>query len=127
MMRRFLALAAILGVLSCADPVSPSSDILRINVLPDALELVNLSPVPVYFFAVESETLARINWAPCTEPACTNVGPGVKFVLPYVDMIGYGQGAEEAVVHHWHLIPGSTATGFRPDSIRATIVHLHVH
>jgi hypothetical protein len=127
MMRRFLVMAAMLGVLSCADPVSPSSDILRINVLPDALELVNLSSAPVYFFAAERNTLALIDWAPCVEPACTNVGPGVKFVLPYEDMVGYSQGAEEAVVYHWHLIPGSTPTGFRPDSIRATVVQLHIH
>ena len=127
MKHRFLVLGATLGVLSCADPVSPSSDILRISVLPDPLELVNPSPVPVYFFAAERDALAHINWAPCTESACTNVRSGVKFVLPYEDMIGQSQGAEEAVVHHWHLIPGSTATGFRPDSIRATVVHLHVH
>lgn len=47
-------------------------------------------------------------------------------VVPYTEITGYTTGASEAVVYNWHLVPDG-ADGFRPDSIRATIIALHVH
>ena len=114
-------------LLSCAESVAPTpTDLLDVNVLPDALELVNQSQSPVYYFAVEKGTLAALSWAPCTDPAtCEDVGVGVHKVVPYSEITGYHAGSTEAVVYHWRLVSGNN--GLQPDSIRATEVHLHVH
>jgi hypothetical protein len=69
-------------------------------------------------------SLAAANWAFCSDPTrCTALNPGVSTSLPYAQIGGYTQGAHEAVVFWWHLIP-ATASGFRPDSIRAVVVAL---
>src|SRR5687767_10884581 len=126
-MRRSIALVLAWAVLSCSDPTSVKSDVLRINVLPDALELINLSDSKVYFYAFEKNFLATVDLAPpCRDPVtCEGVDSGVKYLLPYTNINGYVQGSSEAVVYHWHLIPDG-ANGFRPDSLRATEVHLHI-
>lgn len=125
-MRRLIALASALAVLSCANPVSVKSDVLRVNVLVDALELVNMSDTKVYFIAFAGD-MTLVDPEPCTDPVtCEGVGSGVKYLLPYTNINGYVQGAAEAVVYHWHLIPDG-AIGFRPDSVRTTDVHLHIH
>ena len=124
-MLRFLAVVATLVLASCSDSTAPRSDILRINILPDALELMNTSQKPVYAFIAERNSLALLDWAPCMDPSCESVAVGGSMVVPYEDITGYTTGAAEAVVYHWHLVPDG-ADGFRPDSIRATIIALHV-
>jgi hypothetical protein len=125
-MRQLLAVLAFVTVGACSDTTSPRSDLLRINVLPDALELVNTSQQPVYVFAAERNSLALLDWAPCQDPTtCEGIAVGGSLVLPFDEITGYGPGAEEAVVYHWHLIPDGAA--FKPDSIRSTVVELHVH
>jgi len=123
-MRRLIAMVAALAIGSCSDPIAPESDLLRINVLPDALEIVNISQQPVYLFIAERNTLALLTWAPCTDPTtCEGIDVGKSMVVTYDAITGYFPGAAEAVVHHWLLIPNG-ASGFQPDSIRATIVPL---
>lgn len=125
-MRRLLLVVATLASVACADSTSPKPELLRINVLPDALELVNTSQKPVYVLVAERNSLALMDLAPCMDPSCESVAVGGSMVVPYVEISGYSAGASEAVVYNWHLVPDG-ADGFRPDSIRATIIALHVH
>jgi hypothetical protein len=126
-MRFYFAFAAALAIASCSDATAPKSDLLRISVQPEAVELMNDSPQPVYVFVVERNSLALVDWAPCSDPSnCDGIAVGGTKVIPYDDITGYAPGAAEAVVHHWHLVPDG-AGGFRPDSIRSTVIGLHVH
>jgi hypothetical protein len=123
-MRHFLGGLVLLAVGACSDATALGSDLLRINVLPDALELVNSSEQPVYTFIIERDAQAYVDWVVCTDPStCNGIAAGGSRVVPYDAIVAYTAGAEEAVVHHWHLIPDGT--GFRPDSVRSTVVQLH--
>ena len=128
-MKRLLLLAAALASLSCSDATGPvQTDLVRVTVLPDALEIVNVSGLPVYYFAAERNSLALMLWGPCTDPeTCEGIPAGASKVVPYAEIAGYAAGAEEAVVYHWHLVRIGGATGFKPDSIRSTVVRLHTH
>jgi hypothetical protein len=125
-MIRLLAIASVIATLSCAESIGPEtkSDLLRVNVFTDQLQLVNQSQQPIYFFAIERNSL--LDWAPCVDPATCEAIPvgGSKFLL-YTEINGYQTGATEAVVHHWLLVPQGTE--FQPDSIRSPVVHLHAH
>jgi hypothetical protein len=127
-MKRLLTLAAVVATLSCRDSTAPGTDLISISVLPDALEIVNVSHHPVYFFATERNSLALMLWAPCTDPdSCEGIPPGESKVVPYTEIAAWSAGAQEAVVHHWHLVRVGGASGFKPDSIRSTVVRLHTH
>ena len=128
-MKRWLLVAAALATLSCSDATGPAqTDLVRVSVLPDALEIVNVSPHPVYYFVAERNSLALMLWAPCTDPeTCEGIPAGASRVVPYGEIAGYAAGAEEAVVHHWHLVRIGGASGFKPDSIRSTVVRLLTH
>lgn len=125
-MRRILAFAMLIAA-ACADGTAPKSDLLQIHVLPDALHIVNTSPQSVYVFVAERNTLALLDWAPCSDPTtCEGIAVGGSQLLPFAEITGYTVDATEVVVHHWHLVSNG-AGGFRPDSIRATIVALDGH
>lgn len=44
-------------------------------------------------------------------------------LMPYSEIVGYTDGAREALVLHWRLIPESGG-GFRADSVRALVTPL---
>jgi len=102
-MHRYLAVFAVLAALACNSPVAVGGT-LDVSVAPTGLRIVNNSGAPAYFFAVERETAARINWAPCVDPEqCREVAVGA--------------------VYWWHLVP-ETGDTFHADSIRALVVSL---
>jgi hypothetical protein len=125
-MKRWLTIVMAVGTLSCAESVGPETktDLLRVNVFTDQLQLVNLSQQPIYFFVIERNSL--LDWAPCVDPGtCEAIAVGGSKMLSYTEIAGYQVGATEAVVHHWLLVPQGSE--FQPDSIRSPIVHLHAH
>lgn len=88
------------------------------------LELTNLGAEPLYYFAVEREATASINWAPCTVPGwCDGVAPDTAIDVPYSAIAFYELRDEEAVVYWWHLVEGPGGE-LEPDSIRALVIVL---
>jgi len=120
----FVVTAALCIAVACSNSVGLTVERLAVQAAPPVLLLTNQSPAPVYYLAMNRASLAAANWAFCSDPTrCTGLNPGVSTSLPYAQIGGYTQGAREAVVFWWHLIP-ATGTGFRPDSIRAVVVAL---
>ena len=106
-MHRYLAVFAVLAALACNSPVAVGGT-LDVSVAPTGLRIVNNSGAPAYFFAVERETAARINWAPCVDPEqCREVAVGAETTVPYTAVAGWAPGAHEAIVYWWHLVPES--------------------
>ena len=125
-MTTWLAIALAVGTLSCAESIGPEAktDLIRVNVFTDQLQLVNLSQQPIYFFVIERNSL--LDWAPCVDPAtCEAIAAGGSKMLAYTEIAGYQAGATEALVHHWLLV--QQGSEFQPDSIRSPVVHLHAH
>jgi hypothetical protein len=122
--KAFVVSAALCIAVACSNSAGLPVERLAVQAAPPVLLLTNQSPAPAYFLAMERGSLARANWAFCSDPTrCTALNPGVSTSLPYAQIGGYTQGAHEAVVFWWHLIP-ATGSGFRPDSIRAVVVAL---
>ena len=119
------ALVALIA-LGCASPTSPQSDVLTIRARLGSFTLVNRTSESIYYFAIERQTSALVDWAPCSNPTtCPRVGPNGTVTLRYADIYGYELGRDEAVVYHWRLIPSAaSSTGFTPDRVRSVIVAL---
>jgi hypothetical protein len=123
-MTRFFVSAALFITVACSNATGPLEGRLAVQAVPPVLQLTNQSPAPVYFVAIERGATAKINWAPCTDPAqCAGLAPRATTALPYAQIGFYTPAAREANVYWWHLIP-ATGTGFRPDSIRVVVVAL---
>lgn len=120
-----IAVVATIALAGCDNPFETQSDLVRIRRAPQALDITNLSSEPVYYFASERGALALLDWLACADPVtCKSVAPGATKRIPYVELASYSEGAREAVVFHWRLVPLSVRPAYAPDSIRATIVKL---
>jgi hypothetical protein len=88
------------------------------------LELTSLDAEHLYYFAVEREMTALINWAPCTDPErCDGIAPNTSVEFSYSAIAFYEPGDAEAVVYWWRLVDGAGGE-LEPDSIRALVIDL---
>lgn len=118
-MKRFGFVLAVTLVAGCA-----GDGPLGVSTSDGSLRMANSSPVPVYYFLMESEFATRANWAPCNNPAtCPQVAPHRDKRVAYEEIAGYEPGDATAILYWWHLVPGP-AGGHRPDSIRAIGIQL---
>ena len=116
---RFVWLCLV-SVIACNSPTGP----LAVSAALPSLRLQNSSAAPIYYFAVERESAALIDWAVCTDaPVCPTVPAHGRTVVPYDHIAGYAPGEREAIVYWWHLEPLG-AGQFRADSIHAVVVGL---
>lgn len=105
-----------------------ASDLLRVETRADrSLVLHSLATEPLYYFVVERETLALIDWVPCTDPStCPSVPAGGSTIVTPDHIASWHEGAKEGVVYYWRLVPKDphSGGGFAPDSIRHLVVRL---
>ncbi|SRR5258706_10638556 len=117
MRKAIFALVAL--AVACNSPTGP----VQITSRNGALQLTNATDGPVFYTIIESETAARVDWAPCVNPSvCPYIAPHQQRAIPYAEITGYHPGAREAIVYWWHL--EAPADAYQPDSIRATRVRL---
>lgn len=71
---------------SCSNPTENEDSILFVDIFEDGLRITNLSAKKIYYFAVEQEFAARINWVPFFK------GPGLSHweseIIYYKDIGG---------------------------------------
>lgn len=119
-------LLGLAGLLACSGPTEVRRGPLLVRAATTArvLELTNLGAEHLYYFAVEREITAQINWAPCTDPErCEGVPPLSSVAFPYSEIAFYERGDAEAVVYWWRLVDGEDGV-LEPDSIRALVITL---
>lgn len=88
------------------------------------VRIANGREAPIFFFVVEREAAAVINWGPCTDPeTCPRVDPGEIGVLEVTAIAGFRPNAEEAILYWWHLIP-TEGDEFAADEIRNAVFDL---
>ena len=104
-------LVLVLG--SCKEDKDFPSD-LEVSVQETVLTLHNRSNVRVYYMVVESETAAVIDWAPNIGGNTPSIDPQKSIEINVEDIVGYKDGAEQAIVYHWigveengTLVPGN--------------------
>jgi hypothetical protein len=87
------------------------------------VRLSNAAEIPTFYFVVERETAAVIDFAPCVEgPRCPSVAPGATVQIPYSRISGYQAGSKEAIVFWWRS--ARTPAGLQPDGLRSTVAEL---
>ena len=100
-----------------------SSDLLEMDAEHDTLNLINRTTDPVFFYVSEWDgpTIGP-NPSPCIDPtSCTNVERRDTRRIAFANIPGVNSATTEIAVIHWRLVP-ATPNGFRPDSVRTTIV-----
>ena len=116
-LRRFVC--ATLLALACSDPTGPRSDILRVDRRPAGLEFRNLTAVPVYWIAVETELLPFSLLALCTDAAtCASLSAHEARLVPFDELWCCEGEVRHLTILHYHLVPAAGG-GFRPDSVRS--------
>ena len=109
--------AALVGCNSSFGPVDAMSQ-------GSALRITNFSDAPIYYFVVERQSAAFVDWGPCTNPStCTSVAAHGDAQVPFGRIVGYEPGESEAIFYWWRLVP-TAGNGFQVDSIRAKVVQL---
>ena len=118
---RYLVRTAVIALAACSDPSGP----VEIVTTPQqALRIDNRTAAPIYYFAVELNAAALINWAPCRDPGtCDGIQPGHSRQVPFSEIGFYSPSAQDALVYWWHLIPAGGGT-FVPDTLRVVQVAL---
>jgi hypothetical protein len=111
MLRLLIPVLVLLAGSACSD-LTGSAGRLHTDADGSAVVLTNGTARTVYHFAVDSESLPLINWAPCSNPSyCTGTPAGGVERLPYDSIFSHTPGPpQEVTVFAWHLIPRTGGT-----------------
>jgi hypothetical protein len=115
--------AVLMTALACGDSTATSEDQFTIRTTGEEVVLSNATERPTYYFIVERETAAVLDFATCVEgPRCQNVAPGGSARIPYRQIAGYRPDRKEAIVYWWRSV--LAPTGPRADELHSTVVGL---
>jgi hypothetical protein len=122
-LRLLSPLVLLTGILACGDPAAVTQDQFTIHATGQEVVLTNSAPQPTFYFLVERETAALINFATCVQqPECPSVAPGSTVRVPYSQITGYRNDRTAVIVYWWRASP--SPAGPRADSLRAAVTEL---
>jgi hypothetical protein len=113
---------AVLSIPSCDDPAGVIQDRVEVVARLDALSIRNGRDATIYYFAIDRELAAVVDWIPCTDPeTCPLIRPGDVEVVRYDDMPGQARSGE-VVLFWWHLV--ERESGWTHDQMHSLLVRL---
>ena len=119
-----LAIAAVAAAGCTGEPPTVSDGVLKVTTEASALKLANVSAAPLHYIVIERETLALVDWIPCTGgPPCPTLAAGGSTRMLYTTVLGYTASAEEGVAYWWREVTGGTGVPFA-DSLHQLVVSL---
>ncbi|MEO9485451.1 MAG: hypothetical protein ABJG47_18470 [Ekhidna sp.] len=80
------------------------TDVFSAKIEGDKLVLANLSGSDVFYFAVDQEELALIDWAPSVSADQPKVSGNQTIKVPLTDISGYSDNTKVIIVHYWNAI-----------------------
>ena len=120
---RFAVLLLALAALACGDTTAPAADEFTIQTTGEEIVLSNAADKPTFYFIVERQTAALLDFATCVQGRdCNSVAPGKTVRIPYRQIAGYKPDRKEAIVYWWTTV--LAATGPRVDKLRSEVVEL---
>lgn len=105
MRNRLLPLTLLFLAAACASPTSVSDGVFTVRREAGALMLVNGASSAVFYFAVERESAAAIDWFPCVEDPCHSVAAQSSRSVPDAEIVGFEPGEAAAIVYYWRAVP----------------------
>ena len=125
MSAKCLALFLLLPVAAaCGDSAAPAEDEFTIQTTGEEVVLSNAADKPTFYFIVERQTAALLDFVTCVQGAdCKSVAPGKTIRIPYRQIAGYKPQRKEALVYWWRSV--LAATGPRLDKLRSQVVELY--
>jgi hypothetical protein len=103
---RILALALCVAGCRASDAtgiIVEPNEFVRVTATSDGLTVVNQTGAPIFLFAVNAETLALLDWAPCTGgPSCPPLARGAQRMIPWSSVYSYSPSARQFTVFWWH-------------------------
>lgn len=89
--------------ISCSeDEVDPNP--ITVSQVGEQLNLLNNTSDTLYYFLVDQNTLAVINWAPSVNDNQENIDPNGQARIPLTEVTGYSTETEVIVVYYWRAI-----------------------
>jgi hypothetical protein len=120
---RLACLLLPLAALACGDSSAHSEDEFTVQTTGEEVMLSNQAEQPTFYFIVERETAALLDFEPCVKgPECRSVAPGKTVRIPYRQITGYNPDRKEAIVYWWRSVLAST--GLRVDQLHNQVVEL---
>lgn len=93
-------LLAVQAVAGCSDNLTGfQTDEVSAEVKDNGILVSNKTNKPVYYFAVEAETAAVINWAPVSRDE-NKIESGSNKFIPFSDIYGFEEG-DEILFYYW--------------------------
>jgi hypothetical protein len=112
-----------LAALACGDSTAQSEDEFTAQANGEEVMLSNEAHQPTFYFIVERETAALLDFDPCVQgPDCKSVPPGKTVRIPYRQIAGYKTDRKEAIVYWWRSV--LAPTGPKVDQLRNQVVEL---
>lgn len=120
--RAVLAAVAIAATaaLGCSDPTGrPLGGEVTVRGEGGFVRISSARAEHVYYFLVERETAAVVDWQPCTlhREVCDHVHAGETISIPYAEVPGWEAGDDEAILFWWHLV--EVDGSLRADEVRS--------
>jgi hypothetical protein len=83
----------------------------RVTPTANGLTVVNQTERPIYLFAANAESLALLDWIPCTGgPACQALAQGASRDLPWSAVALYEPNVKQYTVYWWNVTVQSNGT-----------------
>jgi hypothetical protein len=122
---RVLVIAAglTLAIGACRSSTEPGVRALRITTDDIGLTLQNPNPWPVFYMAVNENSLALLDYALCEDPTsgCPRVLPGETVSLPYSKVSAYDGSTTQILVIQW-LLKRKAGGGYSATDVFSTHV-----
>ena len=116
MLKRLIAVAALVTLSSCDEPsaIDDYGPVIWARAETPTLSVSNLGGWPVHYAVFERVDEGTILWGKCTpqNAGCPTLAPGETVRIPYTEIAGYQQGDQEALVFWWVSEP-EAAGGYR--------------
>lgn len=118
-----LPVLALAGLAGCSSPFEGGEETVEATGQDGVLTIRNLGEERVYYFVLERNQVAVVDWTPCTDPedpeGCPRIEPGGQVQMDYEDVFGYDPGLEDprARVYWWRLVDAGLAR-LTPDRVR---------
>ncbi len=112
------------AALACGSSTAPAEDDFTIQTTGEEIVLSNAADKPTFYFIVERQTAALLDFVTCVQGAdCKSVAAGKTVRIPYRQIAGYKPERKEAIVYWWRSV--LAATGPRLDKLRSQVVELY--